>query len=79
MFSLPAGAVLSFSRLVILSKTKVKDGCGSLYITHATGATTRRLSANEQTQRAAVRAASMLTLLCRSATVSSMAKAQLSG
>jgi hypothetical protein len=80
-FSLPAGAGLSSLRLVIVSRTKVKvkDGRGSLYITHATGAIIPRLSANEQTRRAAVRAAFMLTLLCRSVTAFTTAVAQRSG
>jgi hypothetical protein len=74
-FSLPAGAGLSFSRLVIVSRTKVKDGRGSLYITHATGAITPRPSVYARIRRAAVRAASILTLFCRCVMVFSIAAA----
>ncbi len=46
-FSLPASAGFSSLRLVIVLRTKVKDGRGSLYITHATSTIIPRLSANE--------------------------------
>ena len=78
-FSLPASAGLSSSRLVIVSRTKVKDGRGSVHITYATSAIIPRLSANEQTRRAVVGAASILTLLCRFVTAFSTAVTQRSG
>jgi hypothetical protein len=49
MFSLSTSAGLSSLRLIIVLKTKVKDGRGSLYITHATSAIIPRLSINKQT------------------------------
>jgi hypothetical protein len=62
MFSLPTSASLSFSRLVIVSRTKVKDSRRSLYIIYTTSAITLRLSINAQIQRAAIRAISILIL-----------------
>ena len=69
-FSPPADDGLSSLRLVTVSRTKVrvKSGRESLHITHATDVIIPRLSVNEQTRRATVRAASILTLLCRSVT-----------
>jgi hypothetical protein len=74
-FSLPASAGLSFSRLVIVSRTKVKDGRGSLYITYTTSSITPRLSVYARIQRAAVRATSILILFCYYVIVFSIAAA----
>jgi hypothetical protein len=75
MFSLPASAGLSFSRLVIVSRTKVKDIRRSLYIMYTTSAITPRPSIYARIRRAAIRAASILTLFCRCVIVFSIAAA----
>jgi hypothetical protein len=63
-FSLPTSASLSFSRLVIVLRTKVKDSRRSLYITYTTSAITPRPSVYTRIRRAAIRATSILTLFC---------------
>lgn len=77
--SLPAGASSSSLRLVTRFGTRGTEGRGLLYTTPVTGVITPRPSVSEPIQRVAVRAASILILLCLFVMVFSMAAVRRSG
>jgi hypothetical protein len=70
MLSLRAGIGSSSLRLIIILRTRSKEGRGLLRIMRATGAIILRLFVSARTQRITTRATSMRILLCRSAIVS---------